>query len=308
MIRRALLMVLLVSGIPAFGQNPAAISQFFEGKQVVVRMDMPASQTGIDLYPDRPTPIDLSSYSNRLKKFGLAIHNGDQVMITKVKVKDKNIEFQLGGGGYGTFLDDTDTTVFAGSADKSHRERSIEDQLKHETDYYRRRELKRELDHVRDRRDRKDAQNRRAAEEMSQAKAAQIDAKRAQGGSRFNIRYPGKVPADLTAQQVMQQLSQYVSFPPNTFPGSTSPAEAANPQQFATSQEPEAAAQPGPLGALKKGLTQEQVVDLFGPSTSTHQSRQNGLEMTASTFQYQNATVETSFVNGVLVKYSVSVQ
>ncbi|MGC1782670.1 MAG: hypothetical protein WA708_09140 [Acidobacteriaceae bacterium] len=305
MIRRALLMAVLFACIPAFAQNSASIAQFFEGKQVVVKMDMPASQTGIDLYPERPTPIDLSSYSNRLKKFGVSLHNGDQVMITKVKVKDKNIEFQLAGGGYGTFMDESDSPVFVHSVDKSNREKDLENRLKHENDYFTRQQLKRELDRVRERRDDKDSQNRMLAQEASEAKAQRIDAKRVQGGSRFNIWYPGRVPAGLTAQQVMQQLSLYVSFPANSFPGSPSPAgdSDAGPNQE-TAAVP---AQPGPLGQLRKGLTQEQVIDLLGPSTGTTQSRQNGLEMTASTFRYQDSTVETSFANGVLVKYSVTV-
>lgn len=305
MIRRAVFMLVLFAGVPAFAQNSATLSQFFEGKQVIVKMDMPASQTGIDLYPERSTPIDLSSYSNRLKKFGVSLHNGDQVMITKVKVKDKNIEFQLAGGGYGTFFDEDDSPVFAHSVDKSNREKDLENRLKHENDYYTRQQLKRELDRVRERRNDKDAQNRMFAQEASEAKAARIDAKRVQGGSRFNIWYPGRVPAGLTAQQVMQQLSLYVSFPANSFPGSPSPAvdHDAGPNQ----EEAAAPAQPGPLGQLRKGLTQEQVIDLLGPSTSTTQSRQNGLEMTSSTFRYNDSMVETSFANGVLVKYSVSV-
>lgn len=302
MIRRTLWMAFLCIGIPAVAQNSAPLSQFFEGKQVVVKMDMPASQTGIDLYPDRPTPIDLSSYSNRLKKFGVSIHNGDQVMITKVKVKDRNIEFQLGGGGYGTFLDDTDSTVFAPSADKSHREKELENRIKHENDYFRRQQLKRELDRLRERRDDKNSQNRMLAQEASQAKAARIDAKRVQGGSRFNIWYPGHVAANLTPQQMMQQLSLYVGFPSSSFPGAPGPAAGSSPVPA------EAQTQPGPLGQLRKGLTQEQVVDLLGPSTRTTKSHQNGLEMTASTFRYNDSTIETSFANGVLVKYSVSVQ
>jgi hypothetical protein len=72
-------------------------------------------------------------------------------------------------------------------------------------------------------------------------------------------------------------------------------------------EEVAAPAQPGPLGQLRKGLTQEPVIDLLGPSTRTTQNRRNGLEMTSSTFRYNDSMVETRFVNGVLVKYSVSV-
>ena len=197
MIKATLCLAGIVAVLPVYAQNSAALSQFFEGKQVTVRMDMPASQTGIDLYPDRTTPIDLGSYSNRLKSFGVSIRNGDTVMITKVKVKDKNIEFQLGGGGYGTFWDDTNTTVTATAAQKSQREKDIEDRLKWEDDYYARQQLMRELDYLRGRRQQQDTQNQVLAEQASEAKKIRLDAKRAQGGSRFNIWYPGKVPAGL---------------------------------------------------------------------------------------------------------------
>lgn len=55
--------------------------------------------------------MDMKSYASRMKESGTSLRNGDSVLISKVKVKDKSIELQLGGGGYGTFGDDTDTSV-----------------------------------------------------------------------------------------------------------------------------------------------------------------------------------------------------
>jgi hypothetical protein len=48
------------------------------------------------------------------------------VLVTKVKVKDDLIEFQLGGGGYGTFRDDASSNVFVPSASKTEREITAE--------------------------------------------------------------------------------------------------------------------------------------------------------------------------------------
>ena len=70
---------------------------------------MPGSQQGIDIFPQRNNMLDAKAYGKRMKSFPIALHNGDAVMVTTVKVKDKLIEFQLGGGGFGTFGDDTDT-------------------------------------------------------------------------------------------------------------------------------------------------------------------------------------------------------
>jgi len=211
--------ILMFSIAPqAEAQDAAALAQFFEAKQVIVKMDMPGTQQGVDIYPDRPQPLDLKSYSGRLKKFGIAIRNGDSVMITKVKVKDNNIEFQLAGGGYGTFGDDTDTSAHYTPADKSRREKDLENQINAEKDPDRRRSLQRELDRVRRDRQRSDDISRSIAQDAAEAKKGRIDAKRTQGGSRFNLHFDTKRLGDsLTPQMVMKALAAYVSFPPESF-------------------------------------------------------------------------------------------
>jgi hypothetical protein len=87
------------------GQTQGALSEFFEGKQVIVKLDMPATQQGVDVFPRRSQPMDIRSYASRMKEYGTSLRNGDSVLISRVKVKDKSIEFHLGGGGYGTFGD-----------------------------------------------------------------------------------------------------------------------------------------------------------------------------------------------------------
>src|SRR5262245_34653783 len=110
---------------PALAQTESALKDFFEGKSVRVKLDMPATQEGIDVYPDARRPLDFSVYASRLKSYGVALHNGDSVMVTRVRLKEKLIEFQLGGGGYGTFGDDTGS-VSSTSVPKSNREKDLE--------------------------------------------------------------------------------------------------------------------------------------------------------------------------------------
>src|ERR1700678_4216913 len=112
---------LLIDGSGAFAQNADMLSGAFEGKQVVVKMDMPGTQKGVDIYPGRPQPLDVKSYADRLKDYGISLQKGDSVMVTKVKVNKDNIEFQLGGGGFGTARDNTDTAVHFTPTDKSDR-------------------------------------------------------------------------------------------------------------------------------------------------------------------------------------------
>src|SRR5258705_3393914 len=139
---------LFVGASGAAAQSPDMLSGFFEGKQVVVKIDMPGTQKGVDIYPDRQPTLDTKSYGDRLKQFGVSVQNGDRVMVTKVKVSKDNVEFQLGGGGVLTSMDNSDTSVHFTPAGKSDRERELENQLSNENDPNRRRSLQRELDYV----------------------------------------------------------------------------------------------------------------------------------------------------------------
>jgi hypothetical protein len=289
-------------------QSPEALSGFFEGKQVIVKLDMPGTQQGVDIYPQRPQALDLKSYSSRLKNFGTALRNGDSVMVTKVRVKDKNIEFQLAGGGYGTLSDDTDTSVHFTPSEKSGREKSLEDRLKSETDQDRRRALQRELDDLRSRREQRDQRDRAAAEEAAEFKKQRLDTRRQQGGSRFNIRFEPRRPvSEITPQMIMAVLAPYVTFPPDTF----GPSESSRVADTGPSNPPESPAAPQPNAAdpvrgLKKGLTLEQVEALFGQPVETHDGSQGGLKVTTCTFQNKDVKVQGDFINGVLVQYTLS--
>ncbi len=293
------------TGLHVGAQSPNTLSQFFEGKQVTVKLDMPATQKGVDIYPDKSQPLDTKSYASRLKQFGIALRSGDTVVITKVKVKsDNNIEFQLGGGGYGTAGDTTDESVHFQPADKSSREKEIEQQLKTETDQDRRRSLSRELDDLRRDRERQDRRNRSAAESDAEARRDKIAAGRAQGGSRFNLRFVKRPSADpITPQTVMDALARYVAFPPeNSTPNGPGPTEGARSDSAASNPPPAADA----VNSLKKGMTRAQVEAVFGPPTRTGQRTEDALLITSCTYQNATETLQADFVNGVLVQYTVS--
>src|SRR4029077_99560 len=105
--RTVLVLVAGAAATPAFAQSEAALKSFFEGKRVTVKIDMPGTSDGVDVQGDARQAIDYSRYRDSLKRFGTAIRSGDSITVTLVKVKKELIEFQLGGGGYGTFGDDT---------------------------------------------------------------------------------------------------------------------------------------------------------------------------------------------------------
>jgi hypothetical protein len=297
--------VLFADAGGAAAQNPDSLSAFFEGKQVVVKMDMPGTQKGVEIYPDRPQPLDAKSYGDRLKEFGVSLQNGDTTMVTKVKVNKDNIEFQLGGGGYGTAGDNTDVSVHFTPANKSDREKELEAQLSNETDPDRRRSLQRELDYVRAERERRDRIDRARAEDDAARRAQQVAIKRQQGGSRFNIHVDARKMGDsLTPQVVQDALAQYVGFSgaANSSAGGHPAAPGGAPALVERTPDPGA----DPAQGLKKGMSREQVEALYGKAVEAHDHTEGGLTITSCTFIGKDEKVQADFVNGVLVQYSMS--
>jgi hypothetical protein len=194
-------------------QTEDHLKRYFEGRRVEIKIDMPATKDGINIYPERNQLIDYNHYGNLLKTFGISVREGDRIMITKIKVKDKHIEFQLGGGGYGTLGDETSSSIYVPAASKSRREKNLEKELKYENDERRRRRIKEELDYFRRDRESEDRRNKAEVAEAEELAKQRIDDKRLQGGSRFNIRFERNLTGgDLTPEAVMEALTEYVEF------------------------------------------------------------------------------------------------
>src|SRR4051812_49983031 len=139
-----LLTTLIALAAPAAAQSEAELKSAFEGKPVTLRMDMPGDSDGVDVHADANRAIDSNRYRDALKRYGTAIHAGDTATVTLIKVKKDLIEFQLGGGGFGTFGDDTSTSAKLPFVEKSSRERELEQRIKDEDDRDRRHRLERE--------------------------------------------------------------------------------------------------------------------------------------------------------------------
>jgi hypothetical protein len=305
--KAAVLIAAVLATIPLPGQDGQSLSQFFEGKQVVVKIDMPGSQQGIDIYPQKDNMLDAKAYGKRMKSFPIALHNGDAVMVTTVKVKDKSIEFQLGGGGFGTFGDDTDTAVKFTPAPKSDREKDLENQLANTDDQDQKNQIQRELDYLRRQRERDDQRNKVLAEQAAQVKKLQVDDSRMKGGSRFNLKYDGKMPTNITPQDVMAALSQFVSFPPGMTGGSPVGAQAGTGSMMPVAAAAPASAAAGTVNGLQKGMHQDQVRALLGNPTGSADTDHDGLQVHSETYVQGNSYIHAEFVNGVLVRYSVDV-
>jgi hypothetical protein len=280
--------LLLALAAPASAQNEAALKSYFEGKRVTVRMDMPGDADGVDVHADAKRAIDYDKYKDNLKRYGTAIRSGDTVVVTLVKVKKDLIEFQLGGGGFGTFGDDTSTSANLPLVEKGSRERELEKQIKDEDDRDRRRRLEHELDDLRDRRER---ENRRIMAErarIEEAKRERLAQKRLEGGSRFNLRYDDRVPAGMRPEDMMAALAEYVDF-------SGQPMAR---QDLLTPPS-------GDIAMLRKGLSRIETERIFGPPASVSERREGGLLVTTAVFNVRDQRVTADFVDEVLIRYAV---
>jgi len=286
----------LASAVPAYAQGEGELRDFFEGKSVRVKIDMPATQEGIDLFPDARRAIDFTQYSARVKSTGVAIRSGDSVVVTRVRVKDKLIEFQLAGGGFGTFGDDTNASVSVPSVSKSRREKDLEKQVKEETDSDRKRRLQRELDDLRQDREREDRRNRASAASASEAKKARIATDRLHSGSRFNIRYQNGVPPGLGPDGVMRALAEYVEFPFATDRAGALPRSLPAPTPPDT---------PG-AAPIHKGMTMAEAEQALGKPEKTSDRNEGTLKVVTAIYSRDDQRITAEFVEGVLIRYSIS--
>jgi hypothetical protein len=291
-------LALMLCSLPVWSQEDAAsLESYFTGKEVVVKLDMPGTQKGIDLKFNKPVAMDWNEYSSRIKSSGIALRKGDSARITKFLVKNDMIEFQLNGGGFGTAGDDSSTTVYAPTTPKSSYEKDLQRQIDSTSDAKKKRDLQQDLDRERSRRERRDSASRNDAMIASQLKSQQVAGKRLQGGSRFNLRWQGSIPSDSrNPETVMKLLADYVDFGvPVRSDADAGPAPSAG----------EGAS--GPVtNQLQRGMRIDEVTRLLGRGTIVSDSvSQDGLKTQVFEFVTADSVADVTCVEGVVVRYSI---
>lgn len=285
---------LLYGAAPVLGQSQAELERFFEGKMAVVKIDMPASKDGVDVHPERAQPINYSKYGKRLKQHGTALRPGDRVMITKLKLKERHIELQLGGGGYGTFGDESGY-VAANYEPPSERERELKKAIKAEKDPAKRAELQREYDDLKRERERANEMQEVLAGAASEHAKTRVRTMALGAGSRFNIRYESPLTVEVTTpESVMAALAEYLEFPAESFG-----VESAT---VATSESPAS----DPIVELRRGLLWDEMVALLGEPTTVAERMEGSLKVSICSFSRGDRHVEAEFIEGVLIRYSVT--
>jgi hypothetical protein len=288
--------ILVATAAPAAAQNEEGLRSFFEGKRVIVKIDMPGTSDGIDVRLDATRAIDYRRYGDRLKSYGTAIRAGDSAVVTLIKVKKDLIEFQLSGGGFGSFGDDTSTSVNIRSVEKSSREKELEKRVKEETDSRRKRQLEDELDGLRNRRER---ENRRIDAERvlaEERKKERIAGERLRGGSRFNLRYEDGVPPGIRAEDVMAALAEYVDF------SNGAPAEYVDTKPAADAPAPKV----GDLVLPRKGMTRSDAERAYGRPIESSDRREGSLVITTLVFVSGDQRINAEFLEDVLVRYTIT--
>jgi hypothetical protein len=291
----------------AHGQNESALRQAFEGKVVSVKIDMPATSKGVDIYPLDPMAVDFREVAQRLKDNSTSLRIGQQVMVTKVLVKkSSHIEFQLGGGGYGTFGDNTSdgSGLNAVNQGETKAEKALRDSIKNAQGPTKRKQFEKELASLRSERERENARAEAQAKQAQSVIEANLRAKRAESGSRFNVRYRNGIPADaLTPDGLMRALAQYVDFG-SAGAAAASGASSGTPGQPLTSGN---SSRPTPA-SLRKGLLLEDVEAILGPAATAAETKEGTLTVLKRTYRKDGQKISASFVNGVLIDFAITPQ
>jgi hypothetical protein len=292
----------LVAG-SAGAQSESILRQAFEGKVVAVKIEMPATSRGVDVYPLDVMPVNFRDVAERLKDNSTALRIGQQVMVTKVLVKkNSHIEFQLGGGGYGTFGDNTSTSVSTVNQGETKAEKALRDSIKHAPGPTKRKQFEKELASLREERERENARAEAEAKQAQSVMEANLRQKRAESGSRFNVRYRNGIPSDaLTPDGLMRALAPYVDFGPAGGAVSSGSSAAGPGQAFA----PGGGSRPA---SIRKGLLLEDVEAILGPAATATETKEGTLTVLKRTYRKDGQKISASFVNGVLIDFSITPQ
>lgn len=281
---------------PVAAQSEAELRRAFEGKYVFVRMEMPATHKGVDVNPAREPSVDFTTYSTRLREFGVALREGDRVLVTSVRVKKKNIEFHLGGGGYGVWGDDSGY-VYVPSAEKTRREKDLEKRIKDERDPERRRRMQRELDDLKDERRREDRERQADKRYLEEQKKSEIADKRLDAGSRVNVWLPeerleGRAP---TPAELRRMLAPVIDFGGGDGPG---PRLTSNSRDNRDIERRDA--------DLRRGMSTEDVHDLLGKPVRSKAGKQGDLATLTEWYEAGDRVTEVTYASGVVIKFSTS--
>lgn len=175
-------------GIQAQDESEHRMKKALEGRQVLLKMDMPAVENGVEmLFDDAEVTFDQAKYNKLLKEYGVALKKGHKARITGVRITRKGIEIDLDGGGSPSrdWVVEGVRIVEPSPVPKSDRELELERQAASEasTNTF----FRNELDQERHLRMMADERNRQAYERISGLRNQYIEENRKTLGSKIVI-------------------------------------------------------------------------------------------------------------------------
>ena len=261
-----------------------ALRRALEGRVVAPRLDMPATTGGVNVYPHRRLPLDHGEIARDIARYGVGVPRGRAVRVTRIKVKGKHVEFQLGAGG--ARQEPSAPSLYV---PRSREEKRLEEEIRKTRD----REVKEELeDRLHDLRDRRRREEERL-EALARIEHELVLSQRTpeewalMAGARFNVRFDSGVPPEAVSPRgLMALMEQWVDFEVS----------------------PDAEKGRGTLasGRLRRGMLEAEVELDFGPPLQCEDSPAAGLEIRTCRWSMPEGHLEAQFVEGVLVKYTVS--
>jgi len=197
------------------------LKKALEGRQVLVKMDLPAIDSGLNMvFDDVNVSFDEANYKRLVKEYGVAVKTGTKARITGVHISSRGIELDLDGGGSPArdwLVGNVKLTEPAPVA-KSDREIEIERQMRLETNPQALLVLRNELDFEQHARASQDDRNRDAFERVSRYRTEYLKTNRKNWGSKLVITIRTKKEST-PLRDLVKSLGKYVELLPRDAPG-----------------------------------------------------------------------------------------
>jgi hypothetical protein len=213
----------------SYGQAPAAppdpLKRALEGRTVLVKFDMPASEEGVDVViAKKDAMIDQTKLDRIVAQNGIAISRGAKAHITGIHYMKNGLSIEFDGGGSpsqewvvsGMVLSEPAATA------KSSRELDLERSMATESNTSNLWNLRSELDYERQRRQRQDERNLQAFQEAVRLRDRYISENRKSWGSRVNIIFRNNKES-LSLKDLSTAMAKYVELLPRETPPKSGP-------------------------------------------------------------------------------------
>ena len=192
------------------------IRKALEGRQVLVKMDLPAIDAGIAMvFDDTNVTFDEPMYNRLVKEYGVAIKKESKARITGVRISKRGIEIDLDGGGSPgrDWLVGNVRLEQPAPLAKSDREVELERQLEHESNPTIGNVLRDDLEYERQVRTSQDQRNQQAFARVAGLRSEYLKDNRKNWGSKLIIVVRSRKETT-PMRDLMKSLAKYVELLP----------------------------------------------------------------------------------------------